>query len=211
MKITKYGHACLLVEEKNVRLLIDPGSFSQGFEDLSDINAVLFTHQHADHLDVDKLIEVLKHNPQAIIVADEGSATKLDSTGADLKIVHTGDQFEVDGLAVEVIGTDHALLHQSIDIIPNVGYLIDGRMFDPGDAYTLPGRPVEILALPIVAPWSKVEETANYLAEVNPKIAFPIHDAVASMPAMYQQIVSSTIKNSNITLRTLEPGQSFEA
>ncbi|MBP9694894.1 MAG: MBL fold metallo-hydrolase [Candidatus Magasanikbacteria bacterium] len=28
MRITKFGHSCLLVEENDVRVLIDPGAFS---------------------------------------------------------------------------------------------------------------------------------------------------------------------------------------
>ena len=44
MRITHLGHSCLLVETAGQRILIDPGVFSHGFEELTDLSAVLITH-----------------------------------------------------------------------------------------------------------------------------------------------------------------------
>ena len=55
MRLTKFGHSCLLVEEQGARMLLDPGTLSDGFEELQGLTAILYTHQHADHLDPARL------------------------------------------------------------------------------------------------------------------------------------------------------------
>ena len=50
MKITKFGHSCLLVEENGVRILFDPGSYSTAQNDVKNIDVVLITHEHSDHV-----------------------------------------------------------------------------------------------------------------------------------------------------------------
>src|SRR6266545_3097997 len=74
LQIIHFGHSCVLVETGSARLLFDPGTFSHGFEDLRDLDAILITHQHADHLDIDRLPALIQANPQATLVADPGSA-----------------------------------------------------------------------------------------------------------------------------------------
>jgi len=210
MKITKYGHSCLLIEEKGARLLIDPGSFSAGFEGLTDIGAVLYTHQHFDHFDPSKLKLIQKNNPGVRILADEGTAAQIRPENPNVTVARHGEVVEIGGVTVEVIGREHAEIHPSIPGISNVGYLVGGKLFHPGDAFTPVGRELEVLALPLVAPWSKVQETADYLLEVSPRIAFPIHDAVTSMPQMYMGIVGGIVKGGDIDLRPLGTGETVE-
>ena len=54
-QVTHFGHSCVLLDTGAARLLIDPGSFSTGFEHVTGLDAVLVTHQHPDHLDTDRL------------------------------------------------------------------------------------------------------------------------------------------------------------
>jgi hypothetical protein len=77
-----------------------------------------------------------------------------------------------------VHGEWHAVVHPDIARITNVGFLVDGLVFHPGDAFTLPGRPVDTLLLPIYAPWSKIAEVIDYARAVKPRLAVPIHDAL---------------------------------
>ena len=53
MRLTRFGHSCLLVEEGGARVLLDPGSFSEGFETLEGLTAVCVTHQHVDHVRIE--------------------------------------------------------------------------------------------------------------------------------------------------------------
>jgi len=161
-------------------LLVDPGNFSKGFEDAQGVDAILITHQHQDHLVLDNVKKVTAKNPGCKVYADEESAGQLAESGVKAQAVHAGDEFEVKGVKVEVFGEKHIVIHSDIPGIADVGYLVAGRLFYPGDAYTVPGKPVEILAAPAGGPWLKVQEAIDYVRAVKPKVAFPIHDAVLS-------------------------------
>ena len=182
MRITRYGHSCLLVEQDDARVLLDPGVFSHGFESLRGLTAVLVTHAHPDHLDAGRLRALLDANPDARLHLDEGSAGQL----ADLPsvVVHDGDVLEL-GVAVSVHGSTHAEIHEEVPRIPNVGYLVGGRFFTPGDALTVPDADVEVLGLPTAAPWLKLSEAVGLLRAVGPRRAFPVHDAVLSQPQIW--------------------------
>lgn len=184
MRVAKYRHACLLIEDGDARLLVDPGRFSEGFEDLTDLTAVLITHQHSDHLDLERLRTVLDHNPEARVLADIESAQVLKDTGVLATAMVSGDSAEV-GTSVEAFGQTHATIHPDIPPIANVGFLIGGRFFHPGDALTDPGVEIEILGLPAVAPWMAAAGAVDYLRAIEPAVAIPIHEAVTSVPAMY--------------------------
>ena len=118
MRLTKFGHSCLLVEEDGARVLLDPGSFSEGFEELDGLTAVCLTHQHPDHLDAERLRRVLDRNPGVRVVSDEGSAPALGEAGADVEVVHDGDELDLGGLGVAVAGRDHAVIHPDIPVVP---------------------------------------------------------------------------------------------
>ena len=209
MRLTKYGHSCLLVEEGTARLLLDPGTLSGGFEELEGLTGVLVTHQHADHLDLQRLRGLLDRNPGARVLCDEGSAEQLAAGGAAVEVVHDGDELDVGGVAVAVSGRDHAVIHPDIPVIPNVGFLVGGRLFHPGDSFTLPGQPVEVLAVPAGAPWLKVAEPVDYLRQVRPRAAVPVHDLVLSAAGKaihYRQLEQL----GGVTLRVLDDGAAVD-
>jgi L-ascorbate metabolism protein UlaG (beta-lactamase superfamily) len=208
MRLTKLVHACVLVEEDDTRILIDPGSFTQGFEDLDGVDAVLITHQHADHVDVDRLGVLLERNPVAALYSDEGTASVLADRGFTAEIARAGDRLPL-GVPVEVFGTNHAIIHPDIPMIPNVGYLIGGRFFHPGDSFTVPDEPVDVLGLPTGAPWLKVSEAVDYVRTVAPRVAVPIHEAALARPSMHYGIFDK-LALPGTTVTVVEPGSSTE-
>ena len=212
MRLTKLGHSCLLVEEGGARLLLDPGTLSGGFEELEGLTAVLFTHQHPDHLDQARLRGLLDRNPRAKVISDQGSAEPLGQAGVEVEVVADGQELDVGGVGVRVAGRDHAVIHPDIPVVPNVGYLVGGRLFHPGDAFTEPGQPVEVLAVPAAAPWLKLSESIDYLRAVRPKVAVPVHDLLlsdAGRSIHYRQLEQLGAKG-GATLRSLDDGAPAE-
>lgn len=185
MQITHYGHACVLVDTGAARLLFDPGAFSSGFESLDGLDAILVTHQHFDHVDADKLRTLLRANPDAALVTDGQTAEQLD--GIDARTAAPGDRLSLGGAQVAVVGSgNHAEIHRDIPLVANNGYLVDGTLLHPGDAYTPPGLDeLATLLLPTGAPWLKVSEAVDYLRAVAPRTVVPIHEQTLANPAMH--------------------------
>jgi hypothetical protein len=93
-------------------------------------------------------------------------------------VAHPGDDFEFSGSAINVVGGNHAIIHPDIPQIPNIGFLVDGQVFHPGDALTVPDEPVATLLLPVHAPWSKLAEVIDYVRAVDADQAYAIHDGL---------------------------------
>lgn len=210
MKITKYGHACLLIEDNGTKILIDPGAYSNGFEELTGLDAILITHVHPDHIDQDRFAELVHANPQALLYGDEDTVAELAKRDITIKVSKDGDIFEVRDVKVEVIGSLHAVIHPSWGQAKNVGYKIAERFFYPGDALTLPEGGIEILAIPAAAPWSKISETVEYLMEVKPQFVIPVHDGILSRPSLYSQMIGGFAEQVGAEMIVPEHGVSFE-
>ena len=184
MEVTHFGHSCVLLDTGAARLLIDPGNFSEGFENVTGLDAVLVTHQHPDHLDLERLPALLRANPDARLIVDSGTAGQL--VDVDHETVEPGGTLTVAGARVEVLGGQHAVIHPDIPVIPNNAYLVDGTHLHPGDALTVvPTEPLEVLFLPTAAPWQKLSEAVTYLRAVAPRTAVPIHQGILAVPGMY--------------------------
>jgi L-ascorbate metabolism protein UlaG (beta-lactamase superfamily) len=203
MQVTHFGHSCVLLDTGAARLLIDPGTFSSGFEDLTGLDAVLVTHQHPDHLDPDRLPALLRGNPDARLIVDPGTAEQLD---ADHETVEPGATVTVGGARVEVLGGRHAVIHPDIPVIPNNVYLVDGTHLHPGDSLSVvPTDPVEVLFLPTAAPWQKLSDAVDYLRRVAPRAAVPIHQGILAVPGMYYGHFER-LGPEKTTLRVLDAG-----
>lgn len=176
MKLTKFPHACLRIEQDGAVLVVDPGSFSEPMTALRGADAVLITHEHADHVDVD----ALKANPGLAIWTHPDVAAQLSEVDAAIMAVAPGDSFTAAGLDVRVFGDRHAHIHEDVPDIPNNAYLIGGKVYYAGDSFSLPGVEVETLFVPIGAPWMKLAEAIDYVRAVGPQRAHPTHDAVLS-------------------------------
>ncbi|MFD8809496.1 MBL fold metallo-hydrolase [Streptomyces sp. NPDC059597] len=178
MKLTKRGHACVRLENDGGVLVIDPGLWSE--EDAAaGADAILVTHEHFDHFDEERLRFALEANPAAglwapAVVADQVAAAFPNR-------VHTvgdGDALTLAGFDVQVHGEWHAMIHPDIPQISNVGYLVDGSVFHPGDALTVPDQSVDTLLLPVQAPWNKISEVIEYVREVRPRRSVDVHDGL---------------------------------
>lgn len=177
MKVTKYEHATLVVTSNDKLLVIDPGMFLTP-PDFSDTVAVVITHEHGDHWNEQNLQLILAKSPEAKIYAPEGVAAA--ASGFEITVVHAGDVVKVDPFTLEFFGSEHAVIHESIPLVDNVGVLVNGELYYPGDSYTVPDKPVGTLAAPVGAPWLKVGDAMDFVLAVTPSRAFYAHDMTLS-------------------------------
>ncbi len=184
MRVTHLGHACLLVETADRRVLIDPGSFSRGFEQLTGLDAILVTHNHADHFDPERVADLVRANPSTPVHTDPLTAQKLREEGLAAVPTRQGEPFEVGDVTVTPVGELHAFNHEAMPRIPNVGLVLraDGEpsLFHPGDAYDGEPGPVDVLAHPLNAPWAASRDSIAFVGRIAPKVFIPIHDALLS-------------------------------
>lgn len=175
MRLTKFGHACVRLEKGDQVLVIDPGTFSEA-ESLSGATAVLITHEHADHIDVQKLAAAQASNPQLVVYTHGALA---ESLGGSVIAVSVGDTFTTAGFTVQVVGGMHAEIIDGLPGCPNVGFIVDG-VYHPGDSLFVPTQEVDTLLVPASGPWLKLREAIEFVRSVRPARAFPVHDAMLS-------------------------------
>lgn len=194
----------MLIEEKGLRILTDPGSYSTGQDSVSGIDVILITHEHADHLHIESLKRVLKNNPFAKIITNKGVGVLLDKERIVYTLVEDGLKIIEKGIAIEGFGKKHAIMHQAFPQVDNTGYFVGDKLFYPGDALTNPFRNVEILALPVAGPWLKLSEAIEYAKEVKPRLCFPVHEGILKSPGGVHQLPPRVLEPLGIKFVVLE-------
>jgi L-ascorbate metabolism protein UlaG (beta-lactamase superfamily) len=179
MRITHLGHACLLIEMADSRILLDPGVFTADLSPATDLDAIVVTHQHPDHLDQSRLPGLRRANPGALLLTDPQSAALL----ADLDVVaQDGTTHAVGGVTLRPVGEWHALIHDDIPVIANVGVVFaaegEPTLYHPGDTLAEEPGPVDVACFPLNAPWQRSREMTAYLRRLAAPRAIPIHDGL---------------------------------
>lgn len=203
MRLTKFEHAALLLEESGKKLYIDPGSFTSPLTDTANTVAVVITHEHADHWTPEQLKRVVDMNSEVPIFAPEGVARA--AADFDITVVHAGDTVEAGPFTLRFFGGRHALIHESIPVVDNLGVLVNDELYYAGDSFVIPeGVELDTLAVPAAAPWMKVAETMDYVLATKPKRSFPTHEMLLSR-------AGKDLSNSRIAWATEQNGGEFFA
>jgi len=212
MKITKLGHCCLLIEYKNKKILTDPGAWSNEQNNIFGIDLLLITHEHADHLHLESLEIVLKNNPNAKIITNNSVGKILAEKNIPFEIVIESEESLFESIKIEGFGSKHEEIFEDLGQVENTGYFIDDKLFYPGDAFTNPNKKVEILALPVVAPWATFKKAMQYALELKPTIAFPVHDGMllSDRVGPIYRFPPQILESENIKFIPLKEGESFE-
>ena len=112
MRLRHLGHSCLLVEIADRTILIDPGTWSSGFEDLTGLDAIVVTHQHADHLDRARFTALVAANPDATIVTDPQTSALLAEDGLSVTAWDDQGTTQVGDVTLSAHGREHAFNQQ---------------------------------------------------------------------------------------------------
>jgi len=212
MHITKLGHCCLLIETNGKRILTDPGFLSNSQNDLSNIDIILVTHEHKDHLHTESLESILKNNPEAVVVTNSSVGKILTDLKIPYNVLEGENAAQFSEINVTACDGKHAEIVGEYGQVQNTGYFIDEKLFYPGDAYTNPGRAVPVLALPVAGPWCKVSEVIAYALEIKPGMAFPVHDAILTEAgkAITHGVVGAKLTEAGIRFVSLKEGEDIE-
>lgn len=210
MKITKLGHCCLIIEEKGVKILTDPGEYTTAQNEVNDIDVVLITHEHPDHLYLESLRTVLTNNPNAKIITNRGVAKILSGAGIAHQLLEHGQGITIKKVLIEGFGEKHAEIYPTVLAVVNTGYFIASRFFYPGDALYNPGKPVEIFALPVCGPWLKISEAIDYGKEIHPQVCFPVHDGMLKITGAFHKLPEKELAGAGIRFIVIGDGQSIE-
>lgn len=206
MKIKKLGHCCLVIEINGKRVMTDPGSYSNLQNQENNIDIIVITHEHADHLHIDSLKTVISNNPSSIVVTNSSVGKLLGEAGISHQILEDKEVGEFAGVHLEAYGDKHEEIYEEFGQVQNTGYFIGSDLFYPGDAFTNPNKEVKVLALPVAGPWMKIKTTIEYALDLKPKVCFPVHDGmiIETRPGPIYNLPQNIFPVNGIEFRVLE-------
>jgi len=211
MKVTKYEHSFLVIEEQGKQLMIDPDSFMDSLPDnLHNVVGIIVTHVHPDHLNEEYLKSIQRDNPEAPLYTTAEAAKELKEVKA--KTVTGGDKAQIGPFNVRFLGGQHAIIHPSWPVFQNVGVMVNETLYDPGDSFVKPDAKVKLLCLPVSAPWLKISEAMDFYRDVKPTAAIPMHNALLSEIGqnLTDMIINQVASDIGSSYQSLKPGESIE-
>ncbi|MFF4407358.1 MBL fold metallo-hydrolase [Streptomyces sp. NPDC001404] len=181
MQLTKHAHACVSLAREDSRIVIDPGTFTpDAAQAVAAAEAVLITHEYFDHFDEELIAKSLDARPELRVYGPASVVERWSARRGQVTAVAAGDCLTIGGFEVTVFGDLHASIHRDIPRVANVGYLVEGCLYHPGDAYHVPDARVGTLLLPTSGPWTKLGEAADFVREVAPSRLIQIHEVMLS-------------------------------
>lgn len=174
MRLVRWTHSCIRLEQDGGVLVIDPGIWSEP-EALRGADAVLLTHHHSDHADLLRL----RGLGAPVFAPADAVLPELDIVG-----VRAGDAFSAGGFRVSAVGGLHAPVLATQASCANLGYIVNDGVYHPGDALHIPEAPVETLLVALQAAWLKTAEAIEFVRAVAPVRAVGVHDGQVNERAL---------------------------
>jgi L-ascorbate metabolism protein UlaG (beta-lactamase superfamily) len=211
MQITKIGQCCLLIETSGKRILTDPGRFTTAQNELENIDLILITHEHADHLHSESMAQIRANNPHATVITNESVGKVLSELDIPYSVLALATETEVCGVCIEAHEGKHVEIFGEYGQVENTGFFIDKTLYYPGDAYSYPQKPVKILALPVSGPWCALKDAVHYAIAIKPSYAFPVHDAVLTSDGMQlvHNLINTFLQNHHIDFVPMKNGDVY--
>lgn len=193
-----------MIENEGTRVLIDPsGHEKDKLGNFGQLDAVLYTHEHGDHFDAG-MAQTFVEQGIAPVYANAGTSKLIK---ASKTTVHDGKEYKIGKLTVKAIGLPHCLMVDGSEGPQNTGYLINGKIFHPGDGKELAGLKVEVLAMPLAGPDISPHDAFMFAKQVHAGAVVPIHyDYLGGNPAFF----ASTAEKAGIKTHALKYGESVE-
>ena len=210
MKITKYEHSCVVMEEGRSKLIIDPGIYSNSLVDITDVTALVITHVHADHFDESKVEKIIKMNLNVQIFSTEEVAKEISAK--NVVEVEPSKIYRVGDFNLEFVGQKHEVVDPKTPVVKNSGVLVNELFYSPGDSYEVPTKPFKVLSVPKSGPWLRIKDALPMFEKSNCTLVIGTHDALindqghSSVDSWYTQFAE---RNGKI-YKSLITGESIE-
>ena len=190
---------------KSSRILIDPsGAEAENFAKFGKLDAVIYTHEHSDHFDPE-----LAQKFADAGVAIYANASTAKQTKSAPNIIADGQEFSVGSFKIKAMELPHCLMVDGSAGPQNTGYLINSKLFHPGDGVELAGLSAEVLALPIAGPDVSLKDAYSFAKQASAKTIVPIHyDYTGLNPEVLARWTANYTFKPDIKI--LELGQSIE-
>lgn len=242
--VTYLGHATILVEMNGVRLMTDPllranvGPLRRQYPlpdpRMLDIDIVLISHLHGDHLDLPSL-KKLGQDTQLLVPRGAGRYLKSRNFN-NVEEMEEGESFDIGRVRVSTTPAHHAGRNLPwTPVIEPLGYLVEGthEIYFAGDTDIFPemsaiGKKLDLAFLPVWG-WGPnlgkghmdPRRAAKALLHLQPSTAIPIHWGTYSpigfgffRPWFLSRPPLEFVKQAaliapNVMVQVLQPGQSF--
>jgi L-ascorbate metabolism protein UlaG (beta-lactamase superfamily) len=201
LSIDFIGHACVVIDIDGVRIATDPVTRARvgplqrvvpvpAKARLADVDLVLISHLHWDHLDLPSLKRLAPGTP---IVVPAGAGDWLRRSGFPAtRELAIGEAMEVGGIRIDGVPANHSGFRPPRGpTAPAMGFVIHGTkcVYFAGDTdmfeqmSMLPGPAVDVALIPVWG-WGPTlgrgrhldpERAAEALRLIRPRAAVPIH------------------------------------
>jgi L-ascorbate metabolism protein UlaG (beta-lactamase superfamily) len=217
MKLTKYAQSCILIEEAETTILIDPGEYSKP-EELAQLakkaDYILITHKHADHYN-EKIIQTNLKTGAKIFSTKETAAFYPKT---QFEIIKAGDKIKAGNLMIETVKAVHGynpLLKGEKEVHEAIGYIIDNgkkKIYHTGDTICFPNEyKCNVILLPYNNHGVCMDpfEAALFAKETGAELVLPMHSDSPKFPANKEKF-EEELKKNNLKYQFLKSGESVE-
>ena len=181
LTVTFIGHGTLMFGFGGKTIHVDPYGKLADYAKLPKADAILITHDHADHLDPSAIAEI--RTPATVVVMSPSCVGKLDGL-----VMTNGESRTVLGIRVEAVAA-YNVVNKRDNGQPfhprgaGNGYLLtfgDKRIYVAGDTENTPEmqalRGIDMAFLPMNLPYTMTPEMVATAAKAfRPKVLYPYH------------------------------------
>lgn len=190
------------------RIMTDPGGWTEGTDAIRGLDAILITHEHSDHLHIPSLKNLIVNNPGVRVITNTAVGMLLEKEGIAYEIVEEGQSGAVKDIAIEGCGNTHAEIYGAFGQVQNTGYFIANTLYYPGDSFFDPGKPVDILALPVCGPWLRIKDAIDFAKMIKPRVCFPVHDGMLKHIGPFHSVPGKILEGAGISFVPMLSGDS---